>query len=230
MPSLSRAVRARPLVERLVVAAAVAAAGSAAVVIEANADDSADPSAATTVVTTPPEPSDPPAAVDLGEQYVRADLVPVDDARDAVVEGARAAVAATSAEADVDAAGNDADAAENDADAAGNDADAAEVDAGAGEADADAGGGDGTAVSEAVWDELAECESSGDWSINTGNGYYGGLQFNLESWQWAGGDRYSAYPHEATREQQIEIAERLLEIHPAGWGAWPACSAQLGLR
>jgi len=81
-----------------------------------------------------------------------------------------------------------------------------------------------------VWDALASCESGQNWSIDTGNGYYGGLQFDHRSWHWAGGDRHSDYPHQATKAQQIEIAERLLDIHPAGWGAWPACSAQLGLR
>ena len=80
-----------------------------------------------------------------------------------------------------------------------------------------------------IWEDLSRCESGKDWAIDTGNGYYGGLQFDHPSWHWAGGDRYSEYPHQATKAQQIEIAERLLEIHPAGWGAWPACSAQLGL-
>ena len=74
------------------------------------------------------------------------------------------------------------------------------------------------------WDRLAECESGGDWSINTGNGYYGGLQFNQQSWQAAGG---SGMPHEASKSEQIRVAENLLEMQ--GWGAWPSCSAQLGL-
>jgi hypothetical protein len=76
-----------------------------------------------------------------------------------------------------------------------------------------------------TWDRLAQCESGGNWSINTGNGYYGGLQFNLNSWQWVGG---TGYPHEASKETQIAMAERLLERQ--GWNAWPACSRQLGLR
>ncbi|MFA9432198.1 transglycosylase family protein [Egicoccus sp. AB-alg2] len=76
-----------------------------------------------------------------------------------------------------------------------------------------------------VWDRLAQCESSGDWSINTGNGYYGGLQFSLSSWEWVGGE---GYPHQASKAEQIHRAERLLERQ--GWGAWPACSSQLGLR
>lgn len=80
------------------------------------------------------------------------------------------------------------------------------------------------------WDMLAQCESGGDWSINTGNGYYGGVQFDLPSWEWAGGHKYATRPDLATRGQQIAVAERLLEIHPSGWGAWPACSKKLGFR
>ncbi|GAB3189070.1 resuscitation-promoting factor Rpf [Nesterenkonia suensis] len=75
-----------------------------------------------------------------------------------------------------------------------------------------------------VWDRLAQCESTGDWSINTGNGYYGGLQFSLQSWQAVGG---SGYPHQASKQEQIHRAEKLQAIQ--GWGAWPSCSAQLGL-
>jgi LysM repeat protein len=80
-------------------------------------------------------------------------------------------------------------------------------------------------VSGGVWDRLAACESGGNWSINTGNGYYGGLQFSLSSWQGVGG---SGYPNQASREEQIARAEQLLARQ--GWGAWPACSAKLGLR
>lgn len=80
-------------------------------------------------------------------------------------------------------------------------------------------------VSGGVWDRLAQCESSSNWSINTGNGYYGGLQFSLASWQGVGG---SGYPHQASKAEQIARAERLLAIQ--GWGAWPACTAKLGLR
>ncbi|HUP26213.1 MAG TPA: transglycosylase family protein [Candidatus Limnocylindrales bacterium] len=76
-----------------------------------------------------------------------------------------------------------------------------------------------------VWDQLAQCESGGNWSINTGNGFYGGLQFTLASWRGVGG---SGYPHQASREEQIARAEILLSKQ--GWGAWPACSAKLGLR
>ncbi|MGH3467961.1 MAG: transglycosylase family protein [Thermocrispum sp.] len=79
-----------------------------------------------------------------------------------------------------------------------------------------------------VWDRLAECESGGNWSINTGNGYYGGLQFNKGTWDAYGGDAYAAYPNEASREQQIAIATKLRDAN-GGYGAWPHCSQQLGL-
>lgn len=80
------------------------------------------------------------------------------------------------------------------------------------------------------WDRLAECESNGDWHINTGNGYYGGVQFNQLSWEWAGGLQYASRADLATREQQIAVAEELLRIHPAGLAAWPACTRKLGWR
>ena len=80
------------------------------------------------------------------------------------------------------------------------------------------------AVDGATWDALAQCESGGNWSINTGNGFYGGLQFTQQSWNGVG---MSGSPANATRAQQIEAGERLLAIQ--GWGAWPACSAKLGL-
>ncbi len=80
---------------------------------------------------------------------------------------------------------------------------------------------------DTVWDALAQCESGGNWAINTGNGYYGGLQFSLATWQGYGGGEFAAYPHEASREQQIATAERL---HAArGYAPWPACRAKLGL-
>lgn len=80
-------------------------------------------------------------------------------------------------------------------------------------------------VNGGVWDRLAQCESSGNWSINTGNGYYGGLQFTLSSWRAVGG---TGYPHQASKAEQIARAEKLKAIQ--GWGAWPACTAKLGLR
>jgi hypothetical protein len=80
---------------------------------------------------------------------------------------------------------------------------------------------------DSVWDDLARCESGGNWAINTGNGYYGGLQFSLGTWNANGGDAYAEYPHEATREEQIAVAERL---HAArGFAPWPSCRAKLGL-
>jgi hypothetical protein len=79
-------------------------------------------------------------------------------------------------------------------------------------------------ASGGVWDKLAQCESGGDWSINTGNGYYGGLQFSASSWAAVGG---SGLPHEHSREEQIKRGRMLQERQ--GWGAWPSCAAQLGL-
>jgi resuscitation-promoting factor RpfB len=86
-------------------------------------------------------------------------------------------------------------------------------------------GSSSSTPSGSVWDKLAQCESGGNWSINTGNGYYGGLQFSLSTWRAYGG---SGYPHQASREEQIRIAKKLQA--DAGWGAWPACSSKLGLR
>jgi uncharacterized protein YabE (DUF348 family) len=79
-----------------------------------------------------------------------------------------------------------------------------------------------------VWQKLAQCESGGNWSINTGNGYYGGLQFTASTWQAQGGTKYAALPHQATAAQQVEIASKLQA--KAGWGQWPGCTAKLGLR
>jgi hypothetical protein len=76
-----------------------------------------------------------------------------------------------------------------------------------------------------VWDSLAQCESGGNWAINTGNGYYGGLQFSLGTWQAYGG---TGLPSQASRETQIAIATKLRDAS-GGYGAWPACSAKLGL-
>lgn len=81
------------------------------------------------------------------------------------------------------------------------------------------------AVGSTVWDRLAQCEASGDWHINTGNGYYGGLQFHPTSWRAVGG---TGLPHQHSREEQILRGQKLQTIQ--GWGAWPSCSRQLGLR
>ena len=78
-----------------------------------------------------------------------------------------------------------------------------------------------------VWDDLAQCESGGNWSINTGNGYYGGLQFSYDTWHGYGGGEFADYPHQATREEQIVVAERLRAAR--GYAPWPACRAKLGL-
>jgi hypothetical protein len=78
-----------------------------------------------------------------------------------------------------------------------------------------------------VWDDLARCESGGNWAINSGNGYYGGLQFSLATWHGYGGAEFAEYPHEATREEQIVVAERLRAAR--GYSPWPACRAKLGL-
>lgn len=76
-----------------------------------------------------------------------------------------------------------------------------------------------------VWDALAQCESGGNWAINTGNGYYGGLQFNLGTWRAYGG---TGLPSQASRETQIAIATKLRDAS-GGYGAWPGCAAKLGL-
>ncbi|WP_134768672.1 resuscitation-promoting factor [Nocardioides sp. 1609] len=76
-----------------------------------------------------------------------------------------------------------------------------------------------------VWDALAQCESGGNWAINTGNGYYGGLQFSLPTWQAYGG---SGLPSSNSREAQIAVAERL-RAATGGYGSWPGCAAKLGL-
>jgi hypothetical protein len=78
-----------------------------------------------------------------------------------------------------------------------------------------------------VWDDLARCESGGNWAINTGNGYYGGLQFSHATWHGYGGGEFAEYPHEATRDEQIVVAERLRAAR--GYAPWPACRAKLGL-
>ena len=78
-----------------------------------------------------------------------------------------------------------------------------------------------------MWDAVAECESGGDWSINTGNGYYGGLQFSPDTWLAYGGDQYAATADQATPEQQVEIAQKVLAEQ--GPGAWPVCSVKAGL-
>ncbi|GAA2179296.1 resuscitation-promoting factor [Brooklawnia cerclae] len=84
-----------------------------------------------------------------------------------------------------------------------------------------------TVASGSVWDSLAQCESGGNWAINTGNGYYGGLQFSAGTWQAYGGGTYASTADQATREQQIAIASQVQAAQ--GWGAWPSCTAKLGI-
>ncbi|MDT7616275.1 MAG: resuscitation-promoting factor RpfB [Pseudonocardiales bacterium] len=79
-----------------------------------------------------------------------------------------------------------------------------------------------------VWDQLAQCESSGNWAINTGNGYYGGLQFDDSTWKAYGGGDYAPRAHQANREQQIAVATKVRDDR-GGYGSWPACAAKLGL-
>ena len=83
------------------------------------------------------------------------------------------------------------------------------------------------AKAASVWDSVAQCESGGNWSINTGNGFYGGLQFTAQTWRAYGGGAYAAYANQASREQQIAIAQKVLA--GSGPGAWPVCSVRAGL-
>ncbi|MFC4605453.1 transglycosylase family protein [Rhodococcus kronopolitis] len=90
----------------------------------------------------------------------------------------------------------------------------------------------GTEVPEvtngATWDALAQCEATGNWAINTGNGYYGGVQFDQNTWERQGGLKYAARADLATREEQIAIASQTQRTQ--GWGAWPSCTSRLGMR
>ncbi|MFI8534303.1 transglycosylase family protein [Streptomyces aquilus] len=86
--------------------------------------------------------------------------------------------------------------------------------------------GNAAAADDGVWDRIARCESGGNWHINTGNGYYGGLQFSAGTWRAYGGTAYAATADRATRAQQIAIATKVQRAQ--GWGAWPTCSARAG--
>ena len=90
-----------------------------------------------------------------------------------------------------------------------------------------AGSASPASAATSAWDRLAGCESGGNWDINTGNGYYGGLQFADGTWDGNGGDKYASRADLATRAEQIVIASKLL--NSSGWGPWPACSSRLGL-
>ncbi|WP_042429911.1 transglycosylase family protein [Streptacidiphilus anmyonensis] len=84
-----------------------------------------------------------------------------------------------------------------------------------------------SAASVSTWDAVAQCESGGDWSINTGNGFYGGLQFTPSTWAAYGGTQYAAEANQATEGQQIAVAEKVLASQ--GPGAWPVCGPKAGL-
>ena len=81
--------------------------------------------------------------------------------------------------------------------------------------------GSASAAPDSTWDSVAQCESSGNWAINTGNGYYGGLQFTQSTWDAYGGQQYASRADQASREEQIAVAEQTLGGQ--GWGAW-ACA------
>lgn len=81
---------------------------------------------------------------------------------------------------------------------------------------------------EATWDRLAQCESGGDWHINTGNGYSGGLQHSPRTWTSHGGEEFAPYAYQASKEQQIIVAKRVYASQ--GWDAWPGCTRSFGWR
>jgi LysM repeat protein len=83
-----------------------------------------------------------------------------------------------------------------------------------------------SAATDSTWDKVAQCESGGNWAISTGNGYFGGLQFSAGTWKAFGGGAYAATANQATRDQQIAVAEKVLAAQ--GWNAWPVCSKKAG--
>ncbi|MDH6518552.1 nucleoid-associated protein YgaU [Streptomyces sp. SAI-208] len=85
--------------------------------------------------------------------------------------------------------------------------------------------GNASAATASEWDAVAQCESGGNWSINTGNGYYGGLQFSASTWAAYGGTQYAAQANQASKAQQIAVAEKVLASQ--GKGAWPVCGVGL---
>ncbi|MBZ9644169.1 transglycosylase family protein [Streptomyces sp. PSKA30] len=89
-----------------------------------------------------------------------------------------------------------------------------------------AGTGNAAAADGGVWDRIAQCESGGNWHINTGNGYYGGLQFSADTWRAYGGTAYAPTADQASKEQQIAVATKVQRAQ--GWGAWPTCSVRAG--
>jgi uncharacterized protein YabE (DUF348 family) len=100
-------------------------------------------------------------------------------------------------------------------------------------ADEDAGDTGGGATAPAVsdsgtWNKIAQCEATGNWAINTGNGYYGGLQFDAGTWKAYGGTAYAPLPHQASPTEQMAVASKVRDDR-GGYGAWPACAKKLGL-
>ncbi|MFI8349407.1 transglycosylase family protein [Streptomyces sp. NPDC085596] len=89
-----------------------------------------------------------------------------------------------------------------------------------------AASGEAQAADNGVWDRIAQCESGGNWHINTGNGYYGGLQFSAGTWRAYGGGAYAATADQASRSAQIAVASKVQQAQ--GWGAWPVCSGRAG--
>ncbi|MFM9377584.1 transglycosylase family protein [Gordonia sp. VNK21] len=87
------------------------------------------------------------------------------------------------------------------------------------------GGGHASAATDSEWNQVAQCESGGNWHINTGNGYYGGLQFSQSTWAAHGGTAFAPSAHQASKEQQIAVAEKVLATQ--GKGAWPTCGTVL---
>ncbi|GAA4313918.1 resuscitation-promoting factor protein RpfA [Streptomyces venetus] len=85
--------------------------------------------------------------------------------------------------------------------------------------------GTASAATTSEWDTVAQCESGGNWSINTGNGYYGGLQFSASTWSAYGGTQYASTADQASKDQQIQVAEKVLASQ--GKGAWPVCGKGL---
>ena len=84
------------------------------------------------------------------------------------------------------------------------------------------------AATTKTWKRLAKCESGGRWHIDTGNGYYGGLQISGGTWRAFGGKKYADNAHRASMRQQIKVAQRIKRHQ--GWGAWPSCSRRIGVR
>jgi len=84
------------------------------------------------------------------------------------------------------------------------------------------------AVNMRTWSRLANCESGARWHINTGNGYYGGLQISARTWRAFGGHKFARYPNKATKREQVRVAQRIKSNQ--GWGAWPHCSRRIGVR